>query len=68
MASTWTNTCLAYAKLYLGIARVATSLDMELFETTQKDIDVYPTRAFAFPKEGDGAIKARVTGVCKGKH
>ncbi|KAJ9245692.1 hypothetical protein DTO169E5_411 [Paecilomyces variotii] len=56
---------LAYAKLYLGIARVATSLDMDLFETTQKDIDVYHTRGFAFPKEGDGAVKVRITGVRK---
>ncbi|OOQ89595.1 Trichodiene oxygenase [Penicillium brasilianum] len=56
---------LAYAKLYLGIARVATSLDMELFETTRTDIGVYHTRGFAFPKEGDGSVKARVRGLCK---
>ncbi|PLN82533.1 cytochrome P450 [Aspergillus taichungensis] len=53
---------LAYAKLYLGIARVAFSLDMELFETTQQAMQVYHTRGFAFPKEGDGAVKARVMG------
>jgi len=55
---------LAYAALYLGIAKIATGLDMDLFETTQQDIDVYHTRGFAFPKEGPGSVKARVTGTC----
>lgn len=49
--------------LYVGIAKVATSLDMDLFETKQQDIDVYHTRGFAFPKEGPGVVKVRVTGI-----
>ncbi|RHZ55175.1 uncharacterized protein CDV56_107749 [Aspergillus thermomutatus] len=53
---------LAYAKLYLGIANVATRLDMDLVETKQQDIEVYHTRGFAFPKEGSGSVKAKVTG------
>ncbi|KAF2140918.1 uncharacterized protein K452DRAFT_298984 [Aplosporella prunicola CBS 121167] len=54
---------LAYSTLYIGIARIATSLDMDLFETRKQDIEVYHTRGFAFPKEGSGAVRARVTGV-----
>ncbi|EXJ89684.1 hypothetical protein A1O3_02751 [Capronia epimyces CBS 606.96] len=54
---------LAYAALYLGIAKVASSLDMDLWETTQQDIELYHTRGFAFPKEGNGAVKVRVTGI-----
>lgn len=49
--------------LYLGIAKMATSLDMELFETTVQDIQVHYTRGFAFPKEGSGSVKAVVTGT-----
>lgn len=56
---------LAYTSLYLGIAKVASSIDMDLFETTQQDIDVYHTRGFSFPKEGAGTVKVRVTGAPK---
>jgi hypothetical protein len=56
---------LAYATLYLGIAKIASSLDMDLFETKEQDIEVYHTRGFAFPREGSGAVKARVTSILK---
>jgi hypothetical protein len=39
---------------------------MELSDTKQQDIEVYHTRGFAFPKEGSGAVKVRVTGVVHG--
>ena len=56
---------LAYASLYLGIAKIVSSLDMDLFETKQQDLEVYHTRGFAFPREGSGAVKVRVTGILK---
>lgn len=56
---------LAYALLYLGIAKVVSSLDMDLFETKQQDIEVYHTRGFGFPREGSGEVKVRVTDILK---
>ncbi|KAF3479504.1 uncharacterized protein GIQ15_06480 [Arthroderma uncinatum] len=59
---------LAYAQIYLGIAAIASRLDMELFDTTQQDIEVYHARGPAYPKEGPGSVKVKVTGVCEAKH
>lgn len=49
--------------LYLGIAKIASSLEVDIFQTTQKDIEVYHTRGFAFPREGSGAVQARVVAI-----
>lgn len=49
--------------LYLGIAKIASSLEMDLFQTTQEDVEVYHTRGFAFPKKGSGAVQARIVAI-----
>ncbi|KAI7229467.1 hypothetical protein KC330_g7428 [Hortaea werneckii] len=54
---------LAYAMLYLGINKLVSGLEMDLYNTTQQDIDIYHTRGFAFPKEGSGAVRAKVVAV-----
>jgi hypothetical protein len=56
---------LAYATLYLGIAKIVSSLEMDLFEMKQQDMEVHHTRGFAFPREGTGAVKVKVTGILK---
>ncbi|KAL5610623.1 hypothetical protein FOBRF1_006740 [Fusarium oxysporum] len=52
---------LAYAELYIAIARIATSFDMELYNTTLEDVQVYHIRLTGYPRRGTGEIKATFT-------
>ena len=58
---------MAYTELYLTIARIVRSFDMELYETTRKDVEIYHARVVGYPKkvkgqgEGRGETKIKVT-------
>ncbi|KAI8649474.1 hypothetical protein NCS56_01495900 [Fusarium sp. Ph1] len=52
---------LAYAELYIAIAKVATSFEMELYNTSLEDVQVHHIRLTGYPKRGTGEIKATVT-------
>ncbi|KND87287.1 Trichodiene oxygenase, partial [Tolypocladium ophioglossoides CBS 100239] len=51
---------LAYAELYIAIAKIASSFDMELFETTEDDLEVYHIRLTGYPRKGNGEVKAKI--------
>jgi hypothetical protein len=53
---------LAYAEMYLTIARITSTFDMELYETTPEDLGIYHIRLTGYPKEGMGEVKANITG------
>jgi hypothetical protein len=58
---------LAYAEIYLTFARLLRSFDMELFNTTMKDIQIHRAYVIGQPKivkgkgEGQGEVKVLVT-------
>ncbi|UPK99637.1 hypothetical protein LCI18_010689 [Fusarium solani-melongenae] len=52
---------LAYAELYIAIAKIATSLEMELYNTSLEDVQIHHIRLTGYPKTGTGEIKAIVT-------
>lgn len=58
---------MAYAELYLIIARIVRSFKMELYDTTMEDIEVYHARIVGYPrkvkgqKQGRGEVKVKVT-------
>lgn len=64
---------MAHAELYIAIARIAHAFDMELYHTTQKDIEVYHVRLVGYPKKvrgqspGRGQVKVKVTGITEEK-
>ncbi|CZR52405.1 related to cytochrome P450 CYP3/CYP5/CYP6/CYP9 subfamilies [Phialocephala subalpina] len=47
-------------KIYLTLAKVVQRFDIELFETTEKDVDVYHIRLTNFPKDSNGEIKVKI--------
>lgn len=52
---------MAYAEMYLTVARIVTQFDMSLFETTAQDLEMHHVRVVAYPKEGLGDVKVRIT-------
>ena len=58
---------MAYAEIYLTIARIVRSFKMDLYNTTMEDIKVYHARIVGYPrkvkgqKEGRGEVKVKVT-------
>ncbi|KAI8651058.1 hypothetical protein NCS57_01441500 [Fusarium keratoplasticum] len=52
---------LAYAELYIAIAKIATSFEMELYNTSLEDVQIHHIRLTGYPKRGTGEIKATVT-------
>lgn len=52
---------LAYAELYIAIAKIATSFEMELYNTSLEDVQVHHIRLTGYPKRGTGEIKATIT-------
>jgi hypothetical protein len=55
---------LAYAELYITLAKLVRSFDMELFETTSEDLETYHIRLTPYPRKGHGEVKVRVTEKC----
>lgn len=51
---------LAYAEIYLTIARLVTSFDMDLFETTTEDVEFFHIRLTGYPKKGNGEVKVMI--------
>ncbi|KKY24987.1 putative cytochrome p450 [Phaeomoniella chlamydospora] len=52
---------MAYAELYLTIARIVRSFEMDLYETTPEDLEIYHVRLVGCPRKG-GDVKVTVTG------
>ena len=46
--------------MYMTIARIAQSFDMELYETTEEALDVYHARLTGYPRTGTSEVKARI--------
>lgn len=53
---------LAYAEMYLTVARVACEFNMELHDTTPEDLEVHHARLTGCPKKGTGEVKVMITG------
>ncbi|KAH8706430.1 cytochrome P450 monooxygenase [Ilyonectria robusta] len=59
---------MAYAEMYTTLARIVSSFDMDLFETTKEDVTVHCERVLAYPKQprfgtaAIGQVKVKVTG------
>ncbi|KAJ5317857.1 hypothetical protein N7508_002365 [Penicillium antarcticum] len=56
---------LAYAELFLVLAAFVRRFDMELFETTEKQIAFVRDFGTPYPDEGNTTVRATVTGVIK---
>jgi hypothetical protein len=52
---------LAYAELFLVLAAFVRRYDMELFETTEKDIAFARDFGTPYPDEGNTRVRAMVT-------
>ncbi|KAM0418947.1 hypothetical protein ACHAPT_012105 [Fusarium lateritium] len=52
---------LAYVEMYMTIAKIATSFEMELYNTSPEDVQVHHIRLTGYPKRGTGEIKALIT-------
>lgn len=59
---------MAYAELYMTIARIVRSFKMDLYETTLADVGIYHARIVGYPKtikgqgKGRGEVQVKVTG------
>ncbi|KAK3325938.1 cytochrome protein [Apodospora peruviana] len=53
---------MAYAEMYLVIARIIRRFELELHDTTGDDVEVYHIRLTGYPRKGLGDIKVRVVG------
>lgn len=56
---------LAYAEMYLAIAALIRRFDLELFETTKKNIEFARDFGTPFPDEGNYCVKVLVKGIVK---
>ncbi|ODM14270.1 hypothetical protein SI65_10325 [Aspergillus cristatus] len=54
---------LAYAELFIVLATLMRRFDMELYETTKKDIEFVRDFATPYPESGNFKVKVLVTGV-----
>lgn len=54
---------LAYAELYLAMATLIRRFDLELFETTEKNIEFARDFGTPFPDEGNYCIRVLVKGI-----
>jgi hypothetical protein len=54
---------LAYAELFLVLAAFVRRFDMELFETSEKDIAFVRDFGTPYPNEGNARVRAMVTTV-----
>ena len=58
---------MAYAELYLAIARIVCSFNMDLYNTTLEDVEIYHARIVGYPRKisgkgkGRGEVKVKVT-------
>lgn len=59
---------MAYAELYLTIARIVRTFNMDLYETTLEDVAIYHARIVGYPRKvkgqgkGRGEVKVKLTG------
>ena len=51
---------LAMAEMYIMIALVCTRVDLELYETTREDVDIYSDMLIAEPKRYENGVRFRV--------
>ncbi|RHZ61391.1 hypothetical protein CDV55_104001 [Aspergillus turcosus] len=52
---------LAYAEIYLTLARLVRTFNMEICDTTPDDLAVHHVRLTGAPKQGTGEVKVKVT-------
>ena len=50
---------MAYTEIYLTIARIVRSFDMDLYETTREDVEIYHARVVGYPKKVKGQVEGR---------
>lgn len=59
---------IAYAELYLTIARIVRTFNMDLYETTLEDVEIHHARIMGYPRKAKGQgnergkVKVKVTG------
>lgn len=51
---------MAYAEIYLTIAKIVTKFEMRLFETIEQDLTMHHVRVVGYPKKGLGDVKVRI--------
>jgi len=54
---------LAYFELYVTLAHIASKFDIEMWETTERNIEFGRDLVLPFPKEHPYHVKAKVTQV-----
>lgn len=54
---------MAYAELYLTFAMIILRFELELYETTEKDVVFARDFAIPYPEDGDCSIKVLVKGL-----
>jgi len=54
---------MAYFELYVTLAHIASKFDMELWETTERNIEFGRDLSIPFPREERYYVKAKVTQV-----
>jgi dihydroneopterin aldolase len=52
---------LAYAELYLTIAKIVQQFDMKLVDTTSADVGIHHVRLTGYPKSSKGEVKVKIT-------
>lgn len=57
------DTSLAYAELYLILSTLVRRFDLELYETTKKNIDFARDFGTPYPEEGNFSVRVMVTGI-----
>lgn len=52
---------MAYAEMYLTVARIIRRFEMELYETTESDVEAYHIRLTGYPRKGKGEVKVKIS-------
>lgn len=58
---------MAYAETYMTLARIVLMYDMELYDTTLEDVEIYHARIVGYSKKSSNPIRGEVTVKIKGK-
>lgn len=52
---------MAPTEIYLAFAKIVQRFDMELFETTEKNVGIHHIRVTNFPKDCSSEIKVKIS-------
>lgn len=58
---------MAYAEFYMTLARIVLTYDMELYDTTHEDVELYHARIVGYPKKSSNPTRGQIIVKVKGK-